>query len=1424
MRFGKSLQDSIYESWRAQYIDYSKLKKLLREDGSPSGRESAHATSKRQDWTEEDESAFVDELVNVQLEKVNAFHNETYKNLRDRTTECESELQEIAARKKNGASEISESNTEAANSEDQTLPDMLEKLDGITKEIGELEKYSRINFTGFLKAAKKHDRRRGTQYRVRPLLRVRLAALPFNSEDYSPLLYQLSAMYSFVRQELSKARERTNSDLENKENMATYTSFKFWVHPENLLEVKTYILRRLPVLVYNPQSSKGLEGGQHDPRITSLYFDNPDFSLYTDKVGKTAGASSLRLRWFGHLNTKPEIYLEKKTTEESGDSDEIRIPLKMKYIQDFIAGNYRMEKSLARLKERQGSESDFVRLKSNVDAIQSFIKEKELQPVLRANYKRTAFQIPGDDNVRISLDTDVAFIREDSLDQERPCRDPHDWHRTDIDASEMEYPFNGIRQGEISRFPYALLEIKVRSDAKRKTNDWVSDLMSSHLIKGAPRFSKFVHGVAQLFEDHVNSFPFWLSGLETDIRRDPETAFQEEQEKKAKHAEEEQAVGSFMGSRASHSFTAAIGSPIARSTGMRGNMTASNMTDKVGEKSSTEEEQEATPSAPAWRSQGLQSFLPSFSRSKYGRSRRRESVPLPPGVREPGRLTKDTGPVQVEPKVWLANQRTFVKWQHISVLLATLSLSLYNAAKENNNVARSLAVAYTLVAAAVAGWGWWIYNTRSRMIQERSGREFDNIYGPIAVCLALIIALCLNLGLRYQAVFHEIAMQAFHECHTQRLWVRYLLLGAGSQDTVLNLDEALSLIAQGAVHFKGFSKPAHHAVDPDAHFFPLLGLENGQRILEAGPSTETLSDCASFSLDENMDAPEIWNTLEQPSMRLCFGRYAGTMTFSRYIGRKNHPAPQVNRPAEILLRRIDLSQILERLRFLQDAREVPFEPTEQEEAFLYGQLLVDPTSNCTNGTLERDIWVLSSFLESQAWTDFSDCGKQFVAIYHAAEAYDTEAETFFHQILLSTELDRRISLYQVYTNHGTEQSMSTLPRKVAWSVALSRRFFQNLAFEPGNYHSLVPQSKIAHLERVLHVGYTLKWPDMDKMEARMIVENESKMLQCNWTVPSATFLCGTISPGPTASWMVLSCLLDCNPAHRITLGGLNAMHPQSGFQYEANTYWYWECIVGKVLGAMQGSHCTAGWIGPCVYTTDLHPVEYVRVYLKRAPKRMKKRDLRTLAARSDPLGSSDSSYPVSNFRLVMPNRETIVDTVRVEKLAIRVQNAEENSNAVEHKVAVRFAHNGDIHTIRLRYDVSFIAAAACWAGPHVLSYEYAYKFIRVDKLLKDLERAGNPGERNATGAVWTEHPGAIDDDTVLVIEAYGATDNAVLARAWCAYLGLSAVVADIKYTCLACTIREAYAACIVVAIVTDTSQPDDVEPVPRSSAPDDGEM
>lgn len=537
------------------------------------------------------------------------------------------------------------------------------------------------------------------------------------------------------------------------------------MHPENLLEVKTYILRRLPVLVYNPQPSQIAEATQKDPTITSLYFDNPSFSLYMQKVDRTSDVSSLRLRWFGQLRDKPEIMFEKKTIREGGDSEEIRFPIKDKYVRPFMKGEYQMEKSVLKLQTRQNAGLDVIdRFQNNVDEIKRFIRENNLQPVVRANYTRSAFQVPGDDMIRISLDTDLAFIREDSLDHEKPCRNPEEWHRSDIDEAGMEYPFTGIKGGQVARFPFALLEIKIGGGATRRTNEWVADLMSSHLVKEAPRFSKFVHGVAQLFEDHVNSFPFWLSEVGTDIRKDPETAFEEEQDKKAKKAEEEFTIGGLLGSKSSPIFKPAQGSPVGKSylthmntsTATEENKALASSklrlkpksgVDSVAAEDSSDDEAQASQQRSKTLS-GLRTFLPSFSTSKYARARRQGRVKLPPGVRHPGPLIKDSGPVKVEPKVWLANQRTFIKWQQVSVLLASLSLGLYNAAGEANSVARSLAIVYTSIAVFAGVWGWWMYVVRSRMIQERSGKDFDNIVGPLVICVALIIALCLNFAFK----------------------------------------------------------------------------------------------------------------------------------------------------------------------------------------------------------------------------------------------------------------------------------------------------------------------------------------------------------------------------------------------------------------------------------------------------------------------------------------------------------------------------------------------------------------------------------------------------------------------------------------------------------------------------------------------------
>uniref|UniRef100_A0A093V363 Vacuolar transporter chaperone 2 n=1 Tax=Talaromyces marneffei PM1 TaxID=1077442 RepID=A0A093V363_TALMA len=751
MRFGKTLKASIYPPWEGKYIDYAKLKSLLRErelNGDDSD-------SEPQPWTEIDEESFVQELINVQLDKVNAFQSEMSQQLRDRTNACEAKLMPLARKPTGDKDEASDDKRK------EIVNEVVQELDQITKEVSELERYSRINFSGFLKAAKKHDRKRGARYRIRPLLQVRLSQLSFNSEDYSPLLHRLSAMYTFTRQ-FRGLEDTENQEISSDSRLGhdAYVSYKFWVHPDNVVEVKTHILRRLPVLLYNPTTSKELDVSQKDPAITSLYFDNSSFDLYNQKVTRAPEAGSLRLRWSGDLNEAPAIYLEKKIVGEDR-SREVRLQLKQKHVQEFLKGEYKFEKKVTRLEDRAHGESQEAKaLKNEVEELQSFIKENELQPMLRANYTRTAFQIPGDSRIRISLDTNLALIREDALDPQRPCRDPEDWHRRDIDDLAMQYPFSSINKGEIVRFPHALLEIKLRHGVRNV--EWLHDLMVSHLVKEAPRFSKFVHGVAQLFEDNINSLPFGS-----------------EQEREAQRAEEELVVGSFLGTKASPLQTM-MGSPISRMGAGRGSSPgrsaimsgASPVVERTSKQitardipRTTEVSQpsaaaEATPTQPAESREGatstsyLGTLFPSFSMSRYAQAHRGTSK-LPPGVSAPEVWIKDTGPVRVESKVWLANQRTFIKWQHVSILLASLSLALYNAAGMDNMIAQVLAIIYTFFAVFASVWGWYMHEKRARLIRQRSGKDLDNMFGPLVVCIGLAAALLLNFGFKYKAALGE---------------------------------------------------------------------------------------------------------------------------------------------------------------------------------------------------------------------------------------------------------------------------------------------------------------------------------------------------------------------------------------------------------------------------------------------------------------------------------------------------------------------------------------------------------------------------------------------------------------------------------------------------------------------------------------------
>ena len=58
---------------------------------------------------------------------------------------------------------------------------------------------------------------------------------------------------------------------------------------------------------------------------------------------------------------------------------------------------------------------------------------------MRTFYNRTAFQLPGDARVRISLDTELTMVREDNWDGR--TRSGDNWRRMDIG---IDFPFEQL--------------------------------------------------------------------------------------------------------------------------------------------------------------------------------------------------------------------------------------------------------------------------------------------------------------------------------------------------------------------------------------------------------------------------------------------------------------------------------------------------------------------------------------------------------------------------------------------------------------------------------------------------------------------------------------------------------------------------------------------------------------------------------------------------------------------------------------------------------------------------------------------------------------------------------------------------------------------------------------------------------------------
>ncbi|KAL7926527.1 hypothetical protein ACQKWADRAFT_142286 [Trichoderma austrokoningii] len=630
----------------------------------------------------------------------------------------------------------------------------------------------------------------------------------------------------------------------------------------------------------------------------------------------------------------------------------------------------------------------------------------------------------------------------------------------------------------------------------------------------------------------------------------------------------------------------------------------------------------------------------------------------------------------------------------------------------------------------------------------------------------------------------------------------------------LSHQDALELIARGAPTYRGRKKPIPYT--SDQHYALYVTSSKSRRGgTDVAKPHDAMSHLMTMKIQAHGHVSYPWETIEQPSYAFFYGRIGGTVTLNQWAAAaSNIPSKIALRDSGVMPRPVTLEQIFARL---QDLQQLGLEDDDLGLLYrsLYKRFLRDPDKILSpHKTLDKQIADLIMALSRPDWIDYTEPKNQVVTrfIFNGADGDHREQyHKFFHQLILSLELDLRIHSRH-HDDWAKEKLLQQMPPTIKWNLALARRWRENVRVE--EYGDSPAQVKLRYklkkrqVKQLKKFAQIMKWPNLRETMECLRQKDEDFALD-SISSDAFAYFSGLVLPGPTFSFLIMNALIDLDPDPATNeLALLSHMHPQCGFQYRnSHTYWSASCIVGKVLAPT--CHSVAGWVGPGRPTTDLGRSQIARIRARQPKQKMDREDVESMSTRSDALGPRADTYPVREYKLpTLDSTRYTVDAVRMELLSFKAVSSSAAAAAAAHEgsaaaagprlfdAQVQFAIDGVSWPLRLMYDVSFVSAWPCAEGPHPLFYDYEYQLIKADEIVKVRNWGGlygGDGQVSGPSSTASSPPPAadvakaivdrdVDDEKVLVVDAVGVHDNEVLARAWCAHWGLSAIVADVHNT------------------------------------------
>ncbi|KAH9411189.1 vacuolar transport chaperone [Ordospora pajunii] len=103
-------------------------------------------------------------------------------------------------------------------------------------------------------------------------------------------------------------------------------------------------------------------------------------------------------------------------------------------------------------------------------------------------------------------------------------------------------------------------------------------------------------------------------------------------------------------------------------------------------------------------------------------------------------------PVRVEPKVFFANERTFLSWVQFAIFLGGIGSALLGLGDENASVFGLILI---VVAIIFSFYSLYLYLWRANMIRKRDPGPYDDIYGPAVLVCVFLVAMALSVFFKF---------------------------------------------------------------------------------------------------------------------------------------------------------------------------------------------------------------------------------------------------------------------------------------------------------------------------------------------------------------------------------------------------------------------------------------------------------------------------------------------------------------------------------------------------------------------------------------------------------------------------------------------------------------------------------------------------